>query len=136
MSGEIIINAENAVLGRLASFVAKKALLGKEIRIVNSEKAIVMGREENIVERYKKKRVVGGSGLKGPLYPSTPERILKRTIRNMLPYKQARGRQALKRVRCYIGIPEEFKDKKMIKSKRGKSGVSLDKISKMLSGGK
>jgi len=134
MSG-IIINAENAVLGRLASYVAKQALLGKKIVIVNSEKAIVIGNEKNIVGRYKEKRARGGYGA-GPLYPTTSERILKRTIRNMLPYKKERGREALKRVKCFIGVPKEFEDKKMIKSGKGKKGIGLDRISKMLRGGK
>lgn len=130
---QIIIDAENAVLGRLSSFLAKKALLGKEIRIVNSEKAIVQGKEKDILEKYREKRARGGYG-KGPKFPTSPDMIVKRTIRNMLPYKQARGREALKRIRCYKGIPKEFQGKKMIKSGRGKHGITLNKISKMLSG--
>jgi len=30
-----------------------------------------------------------------------------------LPYKQEKGIKAFKRVMCYIGIPDEFKDKKI-----------------------
>jgi len=33
-------------------------------------------------------RSKGGAGLKGPFFPKTAERILKRTIRGMLPYKK------------------------------------------------
>jgi len=135
MTEQIIIDGENAVLGRLASYAAKKALQGFKVDIVNAEKVIVVGNEKDILERYKKKKARGGYG-KGPHFSSRPEKILKRTIRNMLPYKQARGRNALKRIRCYISVPEEFKDKKMIKSKRGKRGISLEKISKMLRGGR
>ncbi len=133
---EIIIDAENAVLGRLSSFAAKQALEGKEVRIVNSEKAIIQGGERNILERYRKKRSLGGSSQKGPKYPSLPSKILKRTIRNMLPYKKNKGREALKKVRCYKGVPKDMEGKKMIKSGRGKKGISLDKISKLLLGGK
>jgi len=41
-----------------------------------------------------------------------PDRFVRRCIRGMLPYKQEKGRKAFKRVMCYIGIPDEFKDKK------------------------
>ncbi len=41
-----------------------------------------------------------------------PDRILRRAIRGMLPYKQDKGRNAFKRVMCYINIPDEFKDQK------------------------
>ena len=34
-------------------------------------------------------------------------------IRGMLPYKQARGKEAYDKIMCYIGVPEEMKDKKM-----------------------
>jgi len=132
----IIVDAENAVLGRLSSFVAKKVLSGKEVVVVNSEKAIVVGREKDIFETYKRKRARGGSSQKGPFFPSQAERILKRTIRDMLPYKKGRGREALKRVKCYTGMPEEFKDKPKIKSSGKRSGISLGKISKMLKGKK
>jgi large subunit ribosomal protein L13 len=41
-----------------------------------------------------------------------PDRILKRTVRGMLPYQQARGRTALKNLKVYIGVPKEYeKDK-------------------------
>lgn len=132
---EIVIDAENAVLGRLASFAAKQALQGKKVVIVNSEKAIVVGSKENIVNSYKITRMKGGASLKGPLFPSSAERILKRTIRGMLPYKKGRGRKALKSVLCYNSIPDEFKDKKMFKAGRGKKGISLSYIARMLRGG-
>ena len=135
MTEEIIINAENAVLGRLASYAAKQALLGKNIVIVNSEKAIIVCKEKDIVERYARKRARGGWGLSGPNFPSTPDRILKRTIRNMLPIRKRRGKEALKRVKCYLGLAG-FEGKKMIKSGKGKQGVSLERISKLLRGGK
>jgi len=133
---QIIINAENAVLGRLASYTAKQALLGKEIIIVNSEKVIILGKEKDILGKYMKIKEKGGSGLKGPFFHTQSEKILKRTIRNMLPYKQGRGRQAFKRIKTYKGLPEEFKDEKMIKSGKGKKGISLERISNLMRGRK
>ena len=52
----------------------------------------------------------------------------------MLPFRKGRGKEALKKVKCYLGIPENLKDKKMIKSKRGKRGMKLGKVSKLLGG--
>jgi large subunit ribosomal protein L13 len=108
---ETIIDATNSILGRLGTNVAKRLLNGENIIIVNSEKAIIVGKKRSIVEDYKKKRELGTSR-KGPFFPRMPDRIVKRCIRGMLPYQQPKGREALKRLKCYIGVPEELKDKK------------------------
>ena len=34
-------------------------------------------------------------------------------VRGMLPYKQAKGLQAYKRVMCHVGTPQKFKDQKI-----------------------
>ncbi|HZD43019.1 MAG TPA: 50S ribosomal protein L13, partial [Methanomicrobiales archaeon] len=49
-----------------------------------------------------------GSVEGGPFFPRRPDHILKRTIRGMLPYKRARGSEAFKRVKVYVGVPAEF----------------------------
>ncbi len=102
-----VIDATGAVLGRLASIVAKRLLNGEEIAIVNSEKAIIVGDKDSIKERYKEKREIGSSR-KGPYFPRRADRIVKRTVRGMLPYQQPKGREALKRLKCYIGVPKEL----------------------------
>src|SRR3990170_2326324 len=47
----------------------------------------------------------------GPFYPRRADMLLRRTISRMLPHQQARGRDALKRLRVYLSVPDEFKDK-------------------------
>ena len=43
--------------------------------------------------------------------------IVRRVIRGMLPYKKAKGRAALKRLKVYNGNPENFKKvQKLVKS--------------------
>ncbi|MDF2957510.1 MAG: Ribosomal protein L13 [Candidatus Alkanophagales archaeon MCA70_species_1] len=113
---EKVIDAEGLILGRLASIVAKRLLSGERITIVNAEKAVISGSREMVFETYKRKRD-RGSKEKGPYFPKMPDRILRRTIRGMLPYKQAKGREAFSRLRVYIGVPEEYvnKDKEKIK---------------------
>ena len=128
----IIIDGENAVLGRLASFAAKKALQGEKIEIVNVDKIIITGNKTSISEKYLWKKSLGGSGLSGPFIKAVPEKMVKRTIRGMLPYKQERGLRAFKRIKCYSGIPKEFENMKMIKSGKGSLGTSIKEIAKRL----
>jgi large subunit ribosomal protein L13 len=133
----LLINAENLIIGRLASFVAKKALEGEKIIIVNSEKALITGRKENIFEKYKQ-RADRGDAIKGPFFPRTPDRILRRAIRGMLPYKKEKGKIAFKKVMCYIGTPEKYKNIKQetVKQadiKKTKSRyINLERLSKYL----
>jgi large subunit ribosomal protein L13 len=109
----IIIDAENLILGRLATYAAKQALLGHEVRIINAEKAVLGGTKENVFNEYLN-RMHRGTPRKGPYVHRMPDRIVRRTIRGMLPYKKSKGRDAYKRVLCYNGVPDEFKDKKAI----------------------
>ncbi len=140
--GEKYIDATNQIVGRLASHVAKLALLGYRVHIVNAEKAIVTGKKENVIEFFREK-VERGDVYKGPFYPKRADRILKRIIRGMLPWSSWRGRLAYKRIKTYIGVPEEFKDKEFERfpdadvSKLEKSGrlywyVTLEEVSKAL----
>lgn len=108
----MIIDATNMIVGRLGSVVAKKALLGEKIDIVNAEKAIVSGRKPVVLRRMKE-RVSKGYWSKGPHFKRAPDLLLKRMIRNMLPFKQPKGEAALKRIMCWIGVPDQFKNKKV-----------------------
>ena len=107
----MIIDANNLILGRLASYVAKKAVLGEKVDIVNCERAVVTGKKDDIITRYHRKAKMG-IPLQGPYFPKNAEDLVKRTIRGMLPNKQAKGREVLKRIRCYISVPKQFNDKK------------------------
>ena len=132
---EIIIDATNATLGRLASYAAKQALQGKKIIIIHSERAIVTGRKQFTIQRYLQRKARGGSAQKGPYFSRLPEKILKRTIRGMLPdHRRGRGKEALKRVLCYKGVPEKYKDKKAIKAGKEKhaSYMNLEQLSKKI----
>ena len=102
-----IIDASGAILGRLASEVAKRALKGEEIIIINAEKAVISGNKEAVLEKYLHRRRIGNPK-KGPFFPKRPDLIVKRAIRGMLPYKKKRGKEALKRIRVFIGVPEEL----------------------------
>jgi large subunit ribosomal protein L13 len=118
-----VIDGKNATLGRLASFAAKEALKGEEIAVVNCEEIIITGSKKNIEENFRKKAGRYGSSQKGPTHHKTSEKIVKRTIRGMVPnYREGRGREAFKRIKCYKGLPKEFENEKMIKAGKEKKG--------------
>ncbi len=134
MKQKIIIDAANAALGRLASYAAKQSLLGKEVIIVNCSKAIISGKNSTTIKSYQEKRAKGGSSQHGPFFPKSPERLMKRTIRGMLSYKQARGKEALKRIMCYSDTPQEYAQAKKITAGKEKrtSTIQLQELSKRI----
>ena len=112
----IIIDGNGAIFGRICSFTAKKALEGNEVIIVNSEKTIMTGNKKDTIAKYSSIRKKGGHSQKGPKLSIVPHRILKRAIRGMLPdHRKGQGKETLKRIKCYDGMPEEFKEEKMMK---------------------
>ena len=110
----MIIDAKDLILGRMATFVAKKALLGEKIDVINCEKAIILGSKKDIFGKYIHRGTRGGP-FHGPFIPKMPDRFVRRSIRGMLNYKQSRGREAFERIMCYISVPNVFKDKKIEK---------------------
>lgn len=115
MKQEKVIDGENAIMGRLASYAAKQALKGEDIAIINSEKVIITGNKQDILENFYRKKRMQGTTIKGPKHSIFSYKILKRTIRGMLPdHRSGRGKEALKRIKCYSGVPKEYKDVKKI----------------------
>ncbi len=103
----MIYNAENQVLGRFCTIIAKKLLDGEKVIVVNAEKAVISGNPKSNVKAYVKK-IDRGDPLHGPYFPKTPDRILRRTVRGMLPVDRSRGRIAYKNLKVVIGVPEEM----------------------------
>ena len=95
-----IIDGTNLRLGRLASSVAKRALRGEEIIILNTEKCVITGKKRSVIKDKRDMRQIG-SRYKGPFLPKRADRIVKRAIRGMLPYKKKRGREAMGRIRTF-----------------------------------
>jgi large subunit ribosomal protein L13 len=114
MEDKIVIDSTDGIMGRIASYAAKQALLGKTIDIVNCEKVLISGKKNAVIATYKAKSARGGTAQKGPYISRTVEGIFRRTVRGMLPWSKARGREAFKRVRCHVGVPQEFQNSKKI----------------------
>ena len=111
MSHEIesVIDATDLILGRLASVTAKRLLQGERINIINAEKAVVSGNRKGKVTDAKKFLTIGHPG-QGPYHHREPERMIKRTVRGMLPRGKSKGREALKNLRVYSDLPDLLKD--------------------------
>lgn len=110
---EEIVDATNLILGRMASYVAKKALNGNRMVVVNAEHAVISGTKERVVARVKlklKTRTLGNLE-KSPTHPRKPDGYVRRVIRGMLPWKKTSGKEAFHRVRVYTGTPDEYKDR-------------------------
>ncbi|KPV62913.1 MAG: 50S ribosomal protein L13 [Candidatus Bathyarchaeota archaeon BA1] len=106
----VVIDARGLILGRMASSIAKRLLRGETIVIVNAEMAAISGKRLSRVREAKAFLEVGHPG-KGPFHPRRPDQIVRRVIRGMLPRRKPRGQQAFRRLRVFLGVPEEYKGK-------------------------
>ncbi len=111
----LVIDGNEAILGRVAAYAAKQALLGSTVRIVNSEKLVVSGTPRATIDEAKRMRSMGVPR-KGPYYSKLPDRYARRVVRGMLPYKSPRGREAFGRVLCYLGVPTEFANEPLVRA--------------------
>ena len=114
MQEYLLIDAKNKILGRFCSQVAKKALLGEKIVIINAKEAIISGSKRNIHEKYLSKLNISTATnpRRGPFWPRRPDTFMRNIIKKMLPTKKIRGKDALKRVHVYIGaIPHRFQNR-------------------------
>ncbi|MBI4438610.1 50S ribosomal protein L13 [Candidatus Woesearchaeota archaeon] len=123
----MIIDAKNQVLGRFATVAAKKALQGEDVIVVNCEKAVITGKKSVVLAKYKL-LMEAGQPTKGPFIRRRPDMFVRRAIRGMLPRKRARGRDAFKRIKCFIDVPADI-DAKKIETVKGAdiSGVATRK---------
>src|SRR3989304_3472387 len=134
MNEPIVIDAKNSILGRIASYAAKQALLGKKVTVVNCNDALLTGRRNMVLEQYSHMRSRGKGAQKGPILPRVAEKLMKRTIRGMLEYTQKRGEAALDRIMCYNETPKEFESVKKISLARELrvKTVTLKEIAKII----
>ncbi len=104
----IVVNAKDQVAGRISARVAKLLLAGEEVAIVNSEQAVISGKLQTAVDTMTSRRSQKNKRdpNEGPKYPRLPHLYMRRIVRGMLPKKSQRGRDALKKLRCYVGVPE------------------------------
>jgi large subunit ribosomal protein L13 len=117
---DVVIDGRDCILGRVASNVAERALDGESIAVVNAERIVITGDDENVIGVFEKRTELGSD--RGPYHPKRPDTIAKRSIRGMLPYKRPRGREAFESVRVYLGNPYDEETEVL-------EGTSLDRLS-------
>jgi len=128
------------ILGKLASYVAKKLLLREEIIILNAEKIIITGNKRDIMEKYLKRRSIKPkqNPYHRPKWPRVPNLLVRRVVRGMLPYSSSRGREAYKRLRVTMGSPEKYTNKisdknyDKLKSKSLRKFITVDTLCESL----
>jgi large subunit ribosomal protein L13 len=103
----IVIDAKEAIVGRLGTLVAKLARMGNEVILVNCEEAVISGGRRAVIAENVK-TVHRGSTEWGPHPQSRPDRFVRRMFRNMMNYKSPGGKKDYERVRTFIGVPEEY----------------------------
>ncbi len=111
-SGTAIVNGEGLILGRMCSSIAKRVLKGETIIVVNAEKIVVSGKRQSKVAEAKEFLEVGAPE-RGPFHSRRPDRIVRKTVRGMIPWQQPKGKAAYKRLKVYLGVPSELKDATM-----------------------
>ncbi len=114
----VVIDAEGAILGRLASVVAKLLQEGFRVYVVNADKAVVSGDRLMVIKSYHiwlEIKTLRNPQKSSPKRPRSPEAIIKRAVKGMLPKDNWKGIEALKRLKVFVGIPKELKNKEFIR---------------------
>jgi large subunit ribosomal protein L13 len=107
----IVIDGKNAIMGRVASIVAKLAIEGNQVYVVNVESILISGNRRSAITKFKKFLEVGSvvNPEHGPIHFRRPDNIFTRTVRGMLPWREPKGKEAFHRLRAFHGCPEELK---------------------------
>jgi len=130
-----VINAKNRILGRLCTEISSSLLREQDkVIVVNANDAIITGTKENIMERFQERTHRRGKGnpSKNAKYPRYPDKMVKFAVRGMLP-RNARGTVALKKLKVFIDVPEEYKKNLSKDSELPKiKGMKLNEICKLL----
>lgn len=125
----IVVDAKDARIGRVGTFVAKKLLEGEVVNVINAEEAVISGNPKFTVDEYNAKRQLQfkGNPEKSPYWPKVPDRFVKKLIRGMIPRKKATGRVAYKNLKVYIGHPTDVKGDPIVVE-----GAELGKLTKYI----
>jgi len=113
----MIIDGKDQILGRMASVVAKKLLEGEEVFIVNAEEVIITGNRDYFFDLYEKRSQFKdiANPLRGSFFPKRSDRVVRRAVRGMLPWKKDKGRTAYKKLKVYVGIPDDLTGKEFVR---------------------
>ena len=111
-----VVNAEGAILGRLASQIAAAlrgknnplytphADLGDSVVVINAEKIVLTGRKMDQKNYYRHSGYIGGlkTITAKKLIEKRPEDVIRFAVKGMLP-KNSLGRRIFKKLKVYAG---------------------------------
>jgi large subunit ribosomal protein L13 len=111
----IVVDATNCIAGRMCSHVSKLLLEGDRVTIVNAEKAMLSGNRYMTIDSYKEHLEISSvtNPIHGPFHPRRPDTILSKMVRGMVPKRKSGGVGAFKRLRVYMGVPEDMRGANM-----------------------
>ena len=113
----LLIDGKDAIMGRLASIVAKLALLGNHVLVINAKDIVISGHQQSIFDHYIQKKNIKtrtNPRVYGPFFYRTPDKLFRRTVRGMVPRKSARGSDAYARVHVTIAGFDKEKYPKVV----------------------
>lgn len=112
MNRELVIDGTDHVAGKLAAFIAKKALEGYTISVLCAESIVFTGEMHRHVAAYKsylnKRNIVNPS--RGAFHYKEPSKYFRKVFRNMACRRTVRGKEAGARISVYEGIPKQFEN--------------------------
>lgn len=141
----MIVDATDLVLGRFSSRIAKELMEGKEVKIVNSDKAVISGDETYTLSEYDAWTKIHSlvDPKQGPFHLKGSGDLVRQTVRGMLPTKKPKGRKAYDRLEAYGGVPERFEEEDMetfsqanVEQLNTRRFIRLGELSKRLKEGK
>jgi large subunit ribosomal protein L13 len=104
------VDATGQIGGRMCSNVAKLLLEGNRVIVVNAEKTLVSGQRGSVMRSWLEYLKIASvvHPKHGPFHSRTPDGIITRMVRGMLPRRKPKGEAALKRLRVYVGVPDQY----------------------------
>merc|ERR1712205_290612 len=86
----VVIDARGHLMGRLASFVAKEALLGQKVVVVRCEELVISGSfiRNKLKLLMKRNKRMNTNPKKCPFHHRSPADMFIRVVRGMIPHKQ------------------------------------------------
>merc|ERR1712036_66926 len=134
------VDGRGHLMGRLSSIVAKLILTGNKVVVVRCEGINMSGNfYRNKLKYLKFSRLrCNVKPLRGPFHFRAPGKIFWRTVRGMIPHKTERGKDAMKRLQTFEGVPPPYDKKKrmvvpsalkVLRLKPGRKYCSLGRLS-------
>lgn len=125
---DVVINANDHIMGRLAATVAKHLLRGERVTVVRCEGLVMSGpfrrNKLKFVRWFHKRHVTNPK--RGPFHYRAPSLVFARVVRGMIPYKTKRGAWCMRRLIALDGCPPPYDKMKAFVCPRALRRLRLD----------